>query len=216
MYLWPVENVIEKPFTAEQVIEATGIHRAKVRNIFQYGSRVYGTNRLDSDYDVIVIACTMDTHKENYCKIGDKLLNIHVFTPDVFKEALNTHNIMNLECYFLPEHFILLNKQPLELNLNQKALVKNILGQSYNSWHGAKVSFNQSDPVRGTKGAFHAIRMLIFAIQILEHGRITDYAAANHIFKSMSATNEFEWECFKEDFFPLKQELEDKLKNLAK
>jgi len=210
-----VENIVEKPFTAEEIISLICVHKLKVRNIFLYGSRVYGTNRIDSDYDIIIIASTMDTHRENYYKIGDKLLNVHVFTPDIFKAALDRHDIMNLECFYAGEKFTIFNHTPLQLTINKKQLVKNILSQSFNSWHGAKVSFNQGDPVRGTKGAFHAIRMLVFAIQILEQGRITDYAAANHIFKNMNDTTEFEWEFFKEDFFSLKQELENKLKNLA-
>lgn len=210
-----MENVLEKPFTTEQIIELTGIHKLKVRNIFQYGSRVYGTNRLDSDYDVIVIACSMDVHKEKNYNLDGKILNIHTFTPDAFNEALKRHDIMNLECLFLPEQFIIFNSTPLQVQISKKGLTKNILAQSFNSWRGAKMCMFNGDIYRGIKGAFHSIRMLIFAIQIIESGRIIDYSAANYLYKEMNESEEYEWDFFKENYLPIKIKFEEQLKNLA-
>jgi len=40
----------------EEIIEKSGLPPFKVKNIYLYGSRIYGTYHDDSDYDFIVIA----------------------------------------------------------------------------------------------------------------------------------------------------------------
>lgn len=39
-----------------KIIELSGVHPLKVRNIYIYGSQVYGYSRKVSDYDVVLVA----------------------------------------------------------------------------------------------------------------------------------------------------------------
>lgn len=205
-----MENTL--PFTIEDIIKASGIHPLKVRNVYIYGSRVYGTARDSSDYDIIMVAANLNAHDEIRTKFNDTLLNIHVITPDKFLADLKNHNIMNLECLFAPDWAKLQEKTVLPTEINIKKLVKNNLAQSYSSWQGGKMKIYKYDFHRGLKSIFHSIRMLMFATQIAEHGKIVDFSAANHLYSEIVDCDEIEWSYFREKYLPLKVELENKLK----
>lgn len=120
---------------------------------------------------------------------------------------------MNLECLFAPEWARLQEKIVLPSEINVKKLVKNNLAQSYSSWQGGKMKINKYDFHRGLKSVFHSLRMLMFAIQIAEHGKIVDFSAANHLYSEIVDCDEIEWSYFREKYLPLKVELEEKLKS---
>ena len=170
------------PFTLEDVIKASGVHPLKVRNVYLYGSRVYGTARKESDYDIIMIAGHLLEHEEKRTKIGNILLNIHIITPDKFLSDLKMHNIMNLECLFALQLARLQEKIVLPVEINVKKLIKNNLAQSYSSWQGGKMKIQNYDFHRGLKSIFHSLRMLMFAIQIAEHGKIVNFSEANYLY----------------------------------
>lgn len=206
----------ENSFDISKILTEVEIHPLKTRNIYLYGSRIYGTNRIDSDYDIILIGANLLEHIEKEVLIDDKRLNVHIITPDKFKRDLERHDIMNLECVFSPAWARLQEKEILKFIINKKKLAKNIIAQSFNSWQKGKFKLNEGDIYHGLKSIFHSLKMLIFAIQIIEHGKINDFAAANYLHKEINECDEFEWEYFREKYLPLKIELEKKLKELAK
>jgi predicted nucleotidyltransferase len=209
-----VENTLT--FTIEEVIKASGVHPLKVRNVYLYGSRVYGTAREGSDYDIIMIASHLLAHEEKRATVNGVLLNIHIITPDKFLADLKMHNIMNLECLFAPEWAILQEKLNLPVEINVKKLIKNNLAQSYSSWQGGKMKIQKYDFHRGLKSIFHSLRMIMFANQIAEDGKIVDFSVANHLYSEIVDCDEIEWSYFREKYLPLKIELEDKLKSFHK
>ena len=209
-----MENTLT--FTIEEVIKASGVHPLKVRNVYLYGSRVYGTAREGSDYDIIMIASHLLAHEEKRATVNGVLLNIHIITPDKFLADLKMHNIMNLECLFAPEWAILQEKLNLPVEINVKKLIKNNLAQSYSSWQGGKMKIQKYDFHRGLKSIFHSLRMIMFANQIAEDGKIVDFSVANHLYSEIVDCDEIEWSYFREKYLPLKIELEDKLKSFHK
>lgn len=209
-----MENTL--PFKIEDVIKASGVHPLKVRNVYLYGSRIYGTAREGSDYDIIMIAGHLLEHEEKRATVNGVLLNIHIITPDKFLADLKMHNIMNLECLFAPDWARLQEKVVLPVEINIKKLIKNNLAQSYSSWQGGKMKIQKYDFHRGLKSIFHSIRMLMFANQIAEHGKIVDFSVANHLYSEIVDCDEIEWDYFREKYLPLKIELENNLKSFHK
>ena len=205
---------MELPFTKEEIITASGVHPLKVRNIYLYGSRVYGTAKPESDYDIIMIASHLLAHEEKRATVNGVLLNIHIITPDKFTSDLKMPNIMNLECAFAPDWAKLQEKMTLSYKVEIKRLIKNNLAQSYSSWNGGKRKIREYNIDKGIKSIFHSLRMLMFAAQIAEHGKIVDYSVANDLYSEITDSDEFEWEYFKEKYLPLKVQLENKLKSL--
>lgn len=201
------------PFTKEQIIASAGVHPLKVRNIYVYGSQVYGTAKAGSDYDIVVISGHILTHEEKRATVDGVLLNIHIITPDKFVEDLKRHDIMNLECVFAPDWAKLQEKLELSKEIVVNRLIKNNLAQSYSSWNGGKMKIRDYNIHKGVKSVFHSLRMLMFAIQIAEHGKIVDFSAGNALYEEMMELDEFEWDVLKEKYLPVKIELEEKLKS---
>lgn len=204
------------PFTLEEIIKAVGIHQLKVKSVYLYGSRVYGTQTSESDYDIILIAGHLLEHEEKKMTVNGVKLNVHIITPDKFLADLVKHNIMNLECLFAPDWCRLQEKFVLPKDINIKKLIKNNLAQSYDSWRGGKMKLENYDIYRAQKSIFHSLKMLMFANQIAEHGAITDFSAANHLKNEICECDEIEWDYYKGKYLPLKIELEEKLKSFGK
>ena len=203
------------PFTKEEIIKVAGIHPLKVRNIYIYGSRIYGTARSGSDYDIVMIAPHLLEHEEKKMTLNNVRLNVHVYTPDKFLADLKIHNIMNLECLFAPDWAKLQEKTVLPTEIKLKKLVQNNLAQSYSSWQGGKMKIQKYDFHRGLKSVFHSLRMLMFAAQIAEHGKIVDFSAANHLYSEIVDCDEIEWDYYRAKYLSFKEELEKKLKSYA-
>lgn len=204
------------PFTLEEVITASGIHRLKVKNIYLYGSRIYLNAKENSDYDIIMIAGNLSEHDEKRITVNGALLNIHVITPDKFLADLKIHNIMNLECLYAPELARLQEKLVLPNEIVIKKLIKNNLAQSHSSWHGGKMKLENYDIYRAQKSIFHSLRMIMFANQIAEHGKIVDFSVANYLHAEICDCDEIDWDYYREKYLPLKIELEEKLKSYGK
>ena len=152
-----------------------------VLNIYQFGSRVYGSDNKDSDYDYIMIV------KEFF---DPKDINIHVHTVQNFQRLLDNHDIQALECLFLPPKFIL--KDTLDNNLiwelDKSKLRTSISTISSNSWvKGKKKLIVQGDYDinLAIKSLFHSLRIIDFGIQIAIHNRIVDYSSKNYILEDL-------------------------------
>jgi predicted nucleotidyltransferase len=195
----------------KEIIEISGIHPLKVRNVYVFGSRVYGYNRESSDFDIILVAPNLEKHKE----IRGEKYNIHIVTPDSFKDELfRNHKITYLECIFAPDWAKLQEKEKYDLSFNKDKVKKEILAQSYSTWRNAKQKMIEGDILRGTKSAFHALKILKFGIQILNHGKIVNFSECNDLYNEFENKNYYEWYQIKEDYLDFKKELENQLKQL--
>lgn len=204
----------------DKIIRAAGVHPLKVKNIYLFGSRVYGTATVDSDYDIIVVANSMNEATE----IRYEDLNIHVHTPDKFMRDLKEFDMHNLECIFAPGECKILEKvnyADANFKINPEVMKYKAMNQSFNSFHKAKLKILDGDVYIGAKSLFHSLRILLFATQILRNGRIIDFSEANQFWNDIkidlqltkSITNEDDlWRYFKDKYLPQKMELEKRFK----
>jgi len=201
---------MENNHNLQEIIALSGIHPLKVKNVYVYGSRVYGYASEFSDYDVVMVAPNLLKHKE----IKSEHYNIHIVTPDWFKqELIGRYYITYLECVFGPDWARLQEKEKYDLNLNKEKVKKEFLSQSFSTWRNAKQKMIEGDTMRGSKSAYHALKILKFGIQIVTHGKIVDFSECNQLYKDFENQNFYEWYQIKEEYLNLKRELEDKLKN---
>ncbi len=196
--------------TTLDIIDIIKIHPLKVRNIYMFGSQVYGTSGPDSDYDFIVLASSM-LEKQEY-KVNN--LNIHVHVPNVFIDGLKEYNPQYLECIYAPQSAKLQEKLVLpdkNFQLKHDMLVYKGIHHSFNSFHGAKDKIIDGDLYRGVKAIFHSIRILQFFNQITENQKIIDFTSANDIWKMLKEDydNEiYDWDYYKEKYLPIKIKFE--------
>ena len=196
----------ELSFSKDEIISLSNIPEHKIRAIYLYGSRVYGTNHPGSDYDFRVIACSLDREKE----LRDSKYNIHINTPDKFQDDLYNYRAVNLECIYAPSFAVV--KEDISyresFKINPAKLKKAFLSQSHDAWHKGKIKLLDMDIERGLKSIFHSMRILIFGLQILEHGEIIDFSEANDYWAEIDGCDQFKWNYWKDNFLPRKRDLE--------
>lgn len=180
----------------------------RIWNIYGYGSRIYGTNRNDSDYDLIIVASCMNQHTE----IFDGKFNVHVLTKDCFYDKLFQYKMVQLECIFAPQDAIIKNDMKFNFVISDNKLKNSVLSQSHNSWINGKIKLKDCDILRGQKSIFHSLRMLDFAKQILTKRNIYDFTSMNWLWTEIEEKGESEWDYYKKKYLPLKMEMEQNIK----
>lgn len=203
-----------------KIINAIKIHPSKVKSIYLFGSRIYGTARFDSDYDILVVANSVNESQE----IVHEDLNIHVYTPELFMRNLKDLRMSNLERIFAPGECKIVENIKYECKINSDALKYKAMSQSYNSLQKAKRQFMDMNLTDGSKSLFHSLRILMFATQILKLGKIYDFSEANVYWESIkfdasltkNITDGHElWRYYKEKYLVEKIKLETDLKNIS-
>lgn len=178
----------------EDVIKASGLYPHKVHNVYLFGSRVYGTNGPDSDWDFIIVANNSVEALEVKSETPGIKYNIHIYTPDKFKADLDWHRINNIECIFAPGWAKL--KEDIKFNfvLDRKKLRHSISHASSHSWVKAKKKLELGEYHTGLKSFFHSIRMPMFASQLIRDGELTNFKISNFIWNRLNKDPEKKWE----------------------
>ena len=196
--------------TAEEVIKRSKIHPVRVKNIYVFGSQVYGNINPNSDWDFIMIANTPNTNQEIYS--GD--FNIHVMTEDQFLKNLKEHHSSSVESFFIPKEFRLKEDVKFDWNPNIPSLRHSFSHISSNSWVKAKKKMEQGDYYIGIKSLFHSLRIPIFGIQIAQTGSIYDFSVANYIHDKIFS-KEWTWNELDTEFRPLRNSILTDFRNIT-
>ncbi len=184
-----------------------------------WGSRVYGTCRPTSDWDVMVIvgdkvAGRYGTTEELHGRVasmtakeavqvkshartrGEVLVaqwgEVTVLPREQWLRMLLEHRCEALEVLFAPPQHVLL---PLAIRCSPFALDLRMLLAAA-EWEAgrtlarAKRKLKEGDAKKGAKELFHSLRYLCFATQIAQHGRILDYAGCNDTWHTIANSQE--------------------------
>ena len=197
----------------DDIIEKSGIHPTRIFNVYIFGSRVYGTNKKDSDWDIIMVA----NNSVESTEIRNGLFNIHVYTPDKFKKDLDWHRINNLECIFAPNFAIL--KEEINYRSDFKLDISKLRHASShissNSWVKAKKKITISDEYHiGIKSLFHSIRIPMFSKQIVENGSIIDFKSANYIWFDL-IKNRYNWDELENKYKPVRNKVNSEFRSIS-
>jgi predicted nucleotidyltransferase len=195
------------------ILKGLGYQECRIMNLYLYGSRVYGTNNKDSDYDILALVKSMDEHKE----IAIDNYNIHICTPDYFKEELANYNVVYLECLFAPQWAKLLEKQEYHANICPEKLEKLFAEKAHVAWKKCKYRLSKGDNYRGLKSYFHSIRIIDFGIQIIENGKIVNFSSCNNIWEKLVKIYDknpvLKWRMLNNKFYWKKKLLRDEMRD---
>ena len=117
----------------EYFLATYGLNEGQVTFV-PYGSRVYGTNNANSDYDYMAIVPS-NRRADTGTEFRHGETNIHIYNLIDFQSQLDLHKIHALEAYFMPEgevakiFWFTLDLPKLRCSLSEK---------SSNSWVKAK------------------------------------------------------------------------------
>ena len=192
-----------------RILDICGVIEQRIQGIYLYGSQVYGTNSHLSDFDILVVASSLHAHKE----FRDGTYNVHIKTPDLFLDELWMHKMHALECIYAPRFAKLKDEVkycdfvPVKHKLQREAL-----SESHVAWTRGKRMILDGDMYRGMKSLWHSLRILLFALQIINEGDIYDFSEANNYWESIEESKHIKWNDFKDMLLPIKIMLMDMVK----
>jgi hypothetical protein len=202
---------------AERILSELRIDE-DVLNIYEYGSRIYGTANEDSDYDYIIVTkgsiLKSGAFKQNAISNKTRTIQGVLYSRSGFIDAINNYDISALECLSLPEESIIQAKWPFKVSKwNNKEMVKKIITKASNSWHIADLQAKDDWKHSAKKGIFHALRILHFGIQLIENQKIVDFEECNYIWEDFRLTDDETFDT--RDYIKERGELISKLRSLA-
>lgn len=180
-----------------RISRASGVPERSLLAVYGFGSRVYGTAGSESDYDFYVIAEGVRDGAE----VRDGDINLHLHTPAHFQELLDRHKVGAIECHMAPREHRLVERWTFSFNLDLASLRREFATVSSNSWVKAKKKLEvEHEPYIGKKSLWHAMRIVMFGTQIATSGRITDFGAANPLYRSIVQNQTDDWNYFKANY----------------
>lgn len=189
--------------------------RGEVLNIYEFGSRVYGTGGPKSDYDYIVVL-------KGHNNISDVkhygFVDGTIYDEASFEVAIDHHEVSVLECLFLPNAHIIRECRKFNFIIDPTRLRESFSSKASNSFVKAKKKFTvdkDKNPYIAKKSLWHSIRILKFGIQIAINGRIVNYSEANPIWEAIRDNSSDDWEDYKRTYQPIYNETKSRFKEVA-
>lgn len=175
------------------------LQESDILSIYLYGSRVYGTDSSESDYDFIVVVNNGCVEQDSV-NSTDYNFNAAIYQFDSFQDLINRHKNFALDCYFLPSEFRLKDDAKFTFTLDLNKLRKEVSAKSSNSFVKCKKKFEvekDRNVYVAKKSLFHSLRIIDFGIQIAEHGKITNYGSSNNLWVEIKNNPAETWEPYK-------------------
>lgn len=177
--------------------------------VFLHGSRVYGTNNSNSDWDIVVIVSSGINVKCNNNSIYNILeysidnIDFQFINESWFCKMLEDHHIIAIESLWMSSDNYLYGVLPGKsyFCLDKWKLRQTISSIVNNSWakcHKKLTVEKDYDFYRAIKSLFHCLRLYTFGLQIAQFGKIVDYSAANQYWDDLYIHDKFSEHIWKE------------------
>eukprot|EP01012_Entosiphon_sulcatum_P033644 TRINITY_DN42603_c0_g1_i1.p2 TRINITY_DN42603_c0_g1~~TRINITY_DN42603_c0_g1_i1.p2 ORF type:complete len:232 (-),score=52.88 TRINITY_DN42603_c0_g1_i1:21-689(-) len=174
---------MEVPFKLAAIFKQLRLPSAPL-NVYVIGSRLWGTARADSDWDLLIVV------EGSFAKASvhaNTLVDATVVGQPEFVDLVRQHHSLALLCLWSPPENVLQRRfDPLgSFKLDAKQLVDATVQETERDLkHAAKVR-QKGNEKQADKVLVHAYRLLLFADQILASGRITDHTCANAVHRAL-------------------------------
>lgn len=167
--------------------------------LYPFGSMVYGTDRDSSDFDFILVT-KKDKNLTNNVIIHNNF-SYTIVSYEQYLKDLMSHEIYALETYFLPESAITVRPaSPWPFRLNVAMLKESIKKEMEKNFRKTEERFKNKESLRAIKTLFYGIRAAVFAKQIINFRKITNYAAADSYWEELKSINETNWAQFRDKY----------------
>jgi len=186
----------------QKVCSELNLNPSNVLNVYQFGSRVYGTATSTSDWDFVIVC--KDYYGEVFVENKENTINANVFNPETFQIGINEHYIYLLLCLFLPKQNVWKEEYKPNFTLCLPKLRSTVSYESARTWVKAKKKFTiENKKPLGRKNIVNSIREIRFAIQIATLGMISDYTICNELKKEVCESDSSDWDYYQKIYRPL-------------
>lgn len=197
----------------QSILNDFNLEDENVLAAFPYGSRVYGTNNPNSDHDFVIVMNKVVTESD---RLDSRYNNtsITTYSQEAFEDLVDKHKIFALECIFCPKDLVLKNKLDLQFKLNKSNLRHSISEKCSKDWNQAKKRFSDSQDINpvtgeryvrkvyeGKKSLFHCFRMINFAVQVIEKGKIYNFGACNELWEELYTDPSEDWNHYDSKYY---------------
>lgn len=191
------------------VTEALAINKTDLKCIYTRGSRVIGTNRINSDHDLIAI-CNETCNIVNGTLVKYGNIDICIYDTNKFMTLVQEQTIWALEAIYCGDEFIL--KEEIDYRLQHKKyrkehmeLCNSMLRHSIGYEASRKISsskrhFNYNNHRQSCKHAFIAARFCDYGRQIMTYGEILSLKSVNWFWEYITKINGKTWNDFKDQW----------------
>ncbi len=195
------------------ILKDFGYQDNNILGCFPYGSRVYGTNKPDSDHDFILVMKEVSAESDRLDS-RDNPISITTFSEAGFKQRVNEHKMFALECIFCPQELILKNELKFQFKLDKSNLRHSVSEKCSKDWNQAKKRFSDSQDINpvtglryirkvyeGKKSLFHCFRMIDFAVQIIKKGKIEKFDSCNELWEELFTDPSEDWQDYHDKWY---------------
>lgn len=173
----------------EDVVKALRISRESIQCLFTRGSRAIGTNKPDSDYDLVAVCDVKNIINGTLTRYGN--IDICCYDTEYFVKMLKDQIIWAIECIYCPSELIYVEKtnyRPFyekyrsDNPVRSNEMLKRSVGfESSRKMASAKKHFHHGDTYHAKKHVFIGIRFVEYARQIVNTNKIQNIKCANYI-----------------------------------
>jgi endonuclease V len=162
--------------------------------IYTRGSRPIGTNKIDSDYDLVIICDTQCNFSNGtLTKYGN--IDVCIYDTEDFKRNLEYQYIWALEAIYCNKQFVFLEKinfrefaeniRNTKLDISNDYLSRSIGYETARKMASAKKHYINKDFHQARKHIFIAFRFVEYGRQIIKFGKIINQRNSNFIWFMM-------------------------------
>ena len=205
-----------KPYFADAAVDLRAMGVAPLA-VYAHGSRVYGTDGPGSDRDhEVIVDDGWDGEEQAEVGEGGRMRQYTLLTRSRWLREAEECTVLFCECAFLPEGLSVTPLAPDGWAPDPERVRRQFSRTASNSWVKCKKKLTvpgSLDPYVAKKSMWHSLRILMFGIQILEHGRIVDYREANPLYAEVMAMPD-DWGAIDARFRPLRNELRSRFRSM--
>eukprot|EP01080_Neovahlkampfia_damariscottae_P002222 gene2222-2396_t len=203
------------------------VNEETVLNAYIFGSRAYGTDTQDSDWDYIFVVTDdfnykLDSNSEkqifkiNDNKKGFRIMistndyNISLYKKSTFTKLVEENMIWVLFCIHVPKEFILkekVNFKTIPVRFSQ--IQKSILTESSRCWRKAKNLFKEKQYIKAKKLLVYTFMYIDWGIQIYKYDTINDNSCAKEKREKIIFDPSNDWKHFEQLYLKEYLKLED-------
>lgn len=182
-----------------------GIAEAQVLNAWLWGSRWFGEQSANSDYDLmLVVSGWTQPRGKHYHVVKAPKVDICLFSEAVFAELVADLHSWTLAFMFYPPHGILLSRRQFSFRLELPRLYDTARADDVSNYTVAKRFWNRGmirkvgivaklslTSKQAKKRVCFILRMLDYAVQLAQHGEIHLHQNLNALFFEVCSLSVF-------------------------
>lgn len=173
--------------------------------LYCYGSRVFGTSHINSDWDLVAAYEDPALHNVHV----NQAVDMSVFSRAMFQEKINKHDDKILTCLFMPPEFVIIQpKEKWHFELDVEKLWTVFSKKAAYHWKRGK-HFFVKQPKRddcfyvAKKELVHSLRTLDFGIQIAKYGKIQNMQTMISEYHRMMSSPSTSWKEYEDEWRPV-------------